>query len=67
MEFICSLENGLAVDAAFEKLQNCAEAMAHAIDDMKGCELDDASYEFLDKLWNDCMNINSIDTTVTIK
>lgn len=64
IKFNTELINGLAVMSALEELQDAAENMAHAIDDMKSLGIDDNSWEFLDKMWNDCMEICDKDTEV---
>lgn len=62
--FNTTSNNGLAVESAFEELQNKAEELCSAIDDMKAMDIDNESWEFLDKLWNDCMEITDRDTKV---
>lgn len=53
-----------AVTTALEELQEAAENMATAIDNMKGMDIDLESWEFLDKLWQGCMEICDRDTGI---
>lgn len=55
---------GLAVTTALEELQEAAENMTTAIDNMKGMDIDLESWEFLDKLWQGCMEICDRDTCI---
>lgn len=50
--------DALAVDEAYKELEKTAEALSSAIDDMKGFNIDDESYSFLEKL--DDMLFNGI-------